>query len=189
MLFEEEYKDILDALTVPVFVAETVRNGTGELVDLQVIFYNKAYTQKTQKYVPLGGLYSKYIENKTLQIAPDYLNTTKRILTSGTPFTQDIFNTGSRTWINITLKKLDEEHLLGIIKDITSQKVQESYVGYIQDTDMLTGLPNRSTFYKNLNSSIETASKENALFGLYIIDIDDMKFINDFSGHTDGDTL
>ena len=189
MLFEEEYKDILDALTDPVFVVEAVHSSTGEIVDLQVVFYNKVYTQKTKKYVPIGGLYSKYIENKTLQIPPDYLTTTIRILNSGTPFTQDIFNTGSRTWINITLKKLDEEHLLGIIKDITSQKVQESYVGYIQDTDMLTGLPNRSTFYKNLNSSIETASKENALFGLYIIDIDDMKFINDFSGHTDGDTI
>src|SRR5574344_596644 len=189
MMIDNEFKEMFDALPDPVFVAEAVYNDKKEVVDLRVIFYNKIYTEKTKTYIPLGGLYSDYMGKKIPEISPDSIKATEAILKTGETTSKDFFSARTRTWLNITLKKLDEDKVFCIMKDITSQKVQESYVGYIQENDMLTGLPNRASFRKDFIHTIAEATQKNTKFGLFIIDIDDMKYTNDFSGHDDGDAL
>ncbi len=72
------------------------------------------------------------------------------------------------------------------LNKIETLNMELSHIAY---HDMLTGLKNRSCFNKDINlltTQISTAVK---IFGIMIIDIDNMKNINDSRGHTAGDML
>ncbi|AEE16037.1 putative bifunctional diguanylate cyclase/phosphodiesterase [Treponema brennaborense] len=72
------------------------------------------------------------------------------------------------------------------LNKIEALNMELSHIAY---HDMLTGLKNRSCFNKDINlltTQISTAVK---IFGIMIIDIDNMKNINDSRGHTAGDML
>jgi len=53
--------------------------------------------------------------------------------------------------------------------------------------DPLTGLPNRSRFNEIIELSIQKSKKEHGILGLMLIDIDNLKDVNDSRGHSAGD--
>jgi len=55
--------------------------------------------------------------------------------------------------------------------------------------DSLTNLPNRRLFKENLESAINTSARTGEVFGVFFLDIDNFKAINDSLGHDVGDTL
>ncbi len=80
-------------------------------------------------------------------------------------------------------------HFVGIKEDITERKGQEAALAWQVSHDILTGLRNRFHLEKHLNDEIMRMDmREHALF-LALIDIDNLKFINDTFGHDFGDQL
>lgn len=55
--------------------------------------------------------------------------------------------------------------------------------------DVLTGLPNRTAFSRNLHREVERTSRGGDGFGLIYLDIDRFKEVNDTHGHVAGDRL
>lgn len=55
--------------------------------------------------------------------------------------------------------------------------------------DRLTGLPNRARFQTILEDEIGEAAKDNEKIAIAVIDIDNMKTLNDSQGHESGDEL
>lgn len=55
--------------------------------------------------------------------------------------------------------------------------------------DQMTGLYNRSYFFKMLNSEIQRSLRYDHVFSIIMIDIDDFKHFNDTYGHLEGDRL
>ncbi len=55
--------------------------------------------------------------------------------------------------------------------------------------DPLTGLANRTLFYRRLEEAIQHASEEHFSLAVMYIDLDDFKQINDVHGHAAGDAL
>jgi diguanylate cyclase (GGDEF)-like protein len=55
--------------------------------------------------------------------------------------------------------------------------------------DTLTGLPNRHSFYEQLQQTLKRAEKNNASFAVIFIDLDGFKPINDALGHAAGDEV
>jgi diguanylate cyclase (GGDEF)-like protein len=55
--------------------------------------------------------------------------------------------------------------------------------------DSLTGLPNRTSFYANLELAISQARQRNGNVGLMFLDLDGFKAVNDTYGHDYGDDL
>ena len=60
---------------------------------------------------------------------------------------------------------------------------------YLSQHDGLTGLPNRSTFQKELEAALDEAERCNATVDVMFLDIDRFKSINDTYGHDAGDEV
>jgi diguanylate cyclase (GGDEF)-like protein len=68
-------------------------------------------------------------------------------------------------------------------------EAERARVLHIGRTDALTGLMNRGAFLNGLTEKLAAASRFGATVGLYVIDLDRFKDINDTLGHEAGDML
>jgi diguanylate cyclase (GGDEF)-like protein len=59
----------------------------------------------------------------------------------------------------------------------------------LAERDPLTGLPNRREFFVLLNAAIARARTDGLLVGVFFLDIDNFKYINDGMGHAFGDRV
>jgi diguanylate cyclase (GGDEF)-like protein/PAS domain S-box-containing protein len=75
----------------------------------------------------------------------------------------------------------------GIIRDITERKRTEDLLRSMSITDELTGLYNRRGFLAHAGPHLELARRASKAVIVLFADIDDMKRINDTSGHREGD--
>ena len=81
-------------------------------------------------------------------------------------------------------------NLLGhLITDIWTRVEAERGLHYQATYDMLTGLPNRITFVKQLSRAINTAQQTGMQLGVLFLDMDSFKAVNDSIGHDTGDDV
>lgn len=78
---------------------------------------------------------------------------------------------------------------VGIVNDITQQKLAEEKIHHQANFDNLTGIPNRKLFKDRLQQSFERFKRHQTITGLLFIDLDRFKTINDSLGHQAGDIL
>jgi diguanylate cyclase (GGDEF)-like protein/PAS domain S-box-containing protein len=74
-------------------------------------------------------------------------------------------------------------------RDITERKEYEQKLEQLALYDHLTGLPNRTLFYRRLKDQIEHAKRSNGSLAIMFLDLDRFKQINDTMGHDIGDEL
>jgi diguanylate cyclase (GGDEF)-like protein len=60
---------------------------------------------------------------------------------------------------------------------------------YLAENDPLTGLPNRREWFRLLNAAIGRARPDGRQIGVFFLDIDNFKYINDSMGHAFGDRV
>ncbi len=80
-------------------------------------------------------------------------------------------------------------YYISIINDITEKKHAEEKIYQLAHRDLITKLPNRSSFHKLLREAVESAKTKHAKVAVMFIDLDHFKLINDTSGHPAGDEL
>ncbi|MDD2540408.1 MAG: EAL domain-containing protein [Desulfuromonadaceae bacterium] len=80
-------------------------------------------------------------------------------------------------------------HFVANKEDITGRKIHEEQLYYQANFDVLTGLPNRHYFQKHLELQLELMNCANQYLTLLVLDIDNLKYVNDTFGHEFGDLL
>ncbi|MDD5331139.1 MAG: EAL domain-containing protein [Sulfuricella sp.] len=88
---------------------------------------------------------------------------------------------------------LDEKgeisHFISIQEDVTAKKETESRLRYMQEFDVLTGLPNRAMLLERLGQALAQAARTEALVAVLQLDLDRFKNINDTLGQAIGNRL
>ena len=80
-------------------------------------------------------------------------------------------------------------HYLAINEDVTIRKSAEEGIAYMAYHDSLTGLANRYAFLRQLTNTIDSAELRGGTTGLFFVDLDGFKAVNDTHGHDVGDQL
>lgn len=81
------------------------------------------------------------------------------------------------------------EAYIGVMRDITDQKLQEDRIKYLANHDVLTNLLNRHALDSRLERAIQHARRNRTHLALMFLDLDRFKQINDTLGHDAGDAL
>ncbi|TYC84719.1 EAL domain-containing protein [Acetobacterium wieringae] len=79
--------------------------------------------------------------------------------------------------------------LANILADAIAKVDAENDMNYLAYYDPLTGIPNRSLFFRRLEQAIDLARKTQKSLGVIFFDLDGFKEINDTLGHDWGDQL
>lgn len=98
-----------------------------------------------------------------------------------------------RTFYGETEVSLDDQgeaiRLLGTVQDITEKKLSEERIHHLVHYDPLTHLSNRVLFQQRLQEMLLHAQRQESMLGLFFLDLDRFKRINETFGHTAGDSL
>lgn len=83
----------------------------------------------------------------------------------------------------------DVDYYLMIMSDISEQKEAENELRQMANFDSLTKLPNRTLLLDRIKHAIDHAARHRSTIGLFFIDLDKFKQVNDSLGHKAGDEL
>ncbi len=75
------------------------------------------------------------------------------------------------------------------IRDVSTRKAAEAHIRFLAHHDALTGLPNRVSFGRRLNETIDRARSDGQSCSVLCLDLDKFKEVNDLCGHAAGDAL
>lgn len=81
------------------------------------------------------------------------------------------------------------DYYLMIMSDISEQKEAESELRRLANYDGLTDLPNRTLLLDRIKHGIDHAARHRSKMGVFFIDLDRFKQVNDSLGHKAGDEL
>lgn len=81
----------------------------------------------------------------------------------------------------------DRDNALGL--ELQEKEITEKRLDRLAHYDVVTHLPNRHFFNRQLTSAALQGAQDKPLFGLMFIDLDDFKIVNDTLGHHFGDIL
>jgi diguanylate cyclase (GGDEF)-like protein/PAS domain S-box-containing protein len=80
-------------------------------------------------------------------------------------------------------------HLMGMMTDVSADRLLAQQLEHRAHHDALTGLPNRHLFRDRIDQQIVQAQRDGRPFALMLIDVNHFKRINDALGHDIGDQL
>jgi diguanylate cyclase (GGDEF)-like protein len=81
------------------------------------------------------------------------------------------------------------ELLVRAIRYAIERKQSELHIRHLAYYDPLTQLPNRRLLIEHLGHTLKRAARNDSIVGVFFIDVDNFKQINDAFGHSTGDTF
>jgi diguanylate cyclase (GGDEF)-like protein/PAS domain S-box-containing protein len=129
--------------------------------------------------------------------SPNFYSQLWQTISSGLEWRGELRNKrkdGSFFWemCSITAVRSDHDiitHFVAIKQDITDHKAEQERLAWQASHDTLTGLYNRFHLETYLQATIRRMDKQRQYLSIILVDIDNLKFVNDTFGHDFGDRL
>ena len=99
---------------------------------------------------------------------------------------------GTTVWGSITVWRAVSRRttrLMAMVHDVTERKSLEAELFHKAFHDALTGLPNRALFRQNVEHTLARNSRQPNSIAVILVDVDNLKAINDTHGNATGDRL
>ncbi|HSA54080.1 MAG TPA: bifunctional diguanylate cyclase/phosphodiesterase [Gemmatimonadaceae bacterium] len=99
---------------------------------------------------------------------------------------------GTMAWGSLTVWRVVSRRrvrLLAMVHDVTERKSLEAELFHKAFHDALTGLPNRALFRQNIEHALRRTSRQPNSIAVILVDLDNLKAINDTQGNSAGDRL
>ena len=92
---------------------------------------------------------------------------------------------GSTIWVRLSLIH-NKNKSIGILQDITDTVMEKQRIEFERDYDSTTGLLNRRAYYQRIEKLFRD-SEDLGITAFIMIDLDNLKYVNDTYGHDFGD--
>lgn len=99
---------------------------------------------------------------------------------------------GTMVWGSLTVWRAVSRRsarLMAMVHDVTERKSLEAELFHKAFHDALTGLPNRALFRQNVEHALARTSRQPNAIAVILVDVDNLKAINDTHGNSTGDRL
>ena len=176
----------MNSISSPLIVARPIILPQGQK-DFELVFFNEAFSR---------------IVSKTI-LKFHYFHEFKALLSTEVPWNDmadkainkipcepvTYFSDLSNGWFRVQMKGMDGKYIVVNIENITKEREHSKKLLDTAYIDILTGLYNRNKFLDDIADLTAQAQFNGTKLGLLLIDIDNMKIINDYNGHTTGDEV
>lgn len=148
----------------------------------------------SQRFTDATGLPADILQGGSLLalFEPGSATTLDTLLRGGKPFRDEVLRVsiGAREgWWSMSGQPTGDGGWRGVCSDITRSRDTEALIAYATEYDSLTDLPNRAMLVRQLEIAQEAAETRGEGFGLFVIDLDNFKTLNDTQGHPTGDAF
>jgi diguanylate cyclase (GGDEF)-like protein/PAS domain S-box-containing protein len=93
------------------------------------------------------------------------------------------------SWVALRDEQGVALHTIAYFKDLTEELAAQKRIEQLAYSDSLTGLPNRLLLAQRVEFALHIAERNNGQFGVFFLDLDRFKNINDSMGHAFGDRV
>lgn len=182
-----DYKNVFDAVPQPSLIVFPETDGKGIVTDFQVLYENPAYTNLMRILTDDGRKNEQF--RAELDSFPPLFNTALQA-GSGKPFFEmELESASLNSRFRIQAAEVSGGTYLLSLMGEEKIRLSPAELNASDSLDALTGLPDRSYFNRVFDQAIDTAVINGRTAGIVLIDLDDMKSINDSSGHLAGDSI
>ena len=176
----------MNSISSPVIVARPIILPQGQK-DFELVFFNEAFSRTVSKTILKCHYFHEFKALLSTEVPWNDMadKAINRIPCEPVTYFSDLSN----GWFRVQMKGMDGGYIVVNIENITKEREHSKKLLDTAYIDILTGLYNRNKFLDDIAKLTAQAQFNGTKLGLLLIDIDNMKIINDYNGHTAGDEV
>ena len=176
----------MNSISSPVIVARPIILPQGQK-DFELVFFNEAFSRTVSKTILKFHYFHEFKALLSTEVPWNDMadKAINKIPCEPVTYFSDLSN----GWFRVQMKGMDGGYIVVNIENITKEREHSKKLLDTAYIDILTGLYNRNKFLDDIADLTAQAQFNGTKLGLLLIDIDNMKIINDYNGHTAGDEV
>ena len=183
---ELDFTYILNNYASPILIIKPIYDGS-KISDFEIIFKNETFLSQLNYSITNYKFYSEFKDKITDKI--DWIGLAERALKNEmlqpVVYKSNLVN----NWFRMKMQGLNGELVIITLENVTNEIAKDEALKDSIMHDFLTGLPNRAKFSEDITSYFSNAKENDTFTAFLLVDIDNMKGINDLKGHQKGDEI